>query len=105
MSIKIGINGFGRIGRMVLRSIIENKRKDIEVIAINNRGNAEVSSFLLEHDTIHGLLKNKVSYSEQSIKIDEKKINMIIASIFFDIYFFLFESVIPAIINIAPQIW
>ena len=54
MAIKIGINGFGRIGRMVLRSIIENKRKDIEVVAINNRSNAEVSSFLLAHDTIHG---------------------------------------------------
>ena len=40
MDIKIGINGFGRIGRMVLRSIIENKRKDIEVVAINNRSNA-----------------------------------------------------------------
>ena len=59
MTIKIGINGFGRIGRMVLRSIIENNRKDIEVVAINNRGNAEVSSFLLAHDTIHGSLKNK----------------------------------------------
>ena len=51
MTVKIGINGFGRIGRMVLRSIIENKRKDIEVVAINNKGNSEVSSFLLKHDT------------------------------------------------------
>jgi len=77
MTIKIGINGFGRIGRMTLRSIIEYKRKDIEVVAINNRGNAEVSSFLLANDTIHGPLNNKVSYSGKSIKIDGKKINMI----------------------------
>ncbi len=77
MTIKIGINGFGRIGRMVLRSIIENNRKDIEVVAINNRGNAEVSSFLLTHDTIHGSLKNKITYSDQTISIDGKKINMI----------------------------
>jgi glyceraldehyde 3-phosphate dehydrogenase len=77
MTIKIGINGFGRIGRMTLRSIIENNRKDIEVVAINNRGNAEVSSFLLEHDTIHGQLKNKISHSNQSISIDGGKINMI----------------------------
>ena len=77
MTIKIGINGFGRIGRMVLRSIIENKRKDIEVVAINNRSNAEISSFLLTHDTIHGSLKNKINYSDKSISIDEKKINMI----------------------------
>ena len=77
MTIKIGINGFGRIGRMVLRSIIESKRKDIEVVAINNRSNAEISSFLLTHDTIHGSLKNKINYSDKSISIDEKKINMI----------------------------
>ena len=60
MTIKIGINGFGRIGRMTLRSIIENNRKDIEVVAINNKSNAEISSFLLKHDTIHGPLKNKI---------------------------------------------
>ena len=72
MALKIGINGFGRIGRMVLRSIIENNRKDIEVVAINNRGNAEVSSFLLKHDTIHGKLKNKISHSNQ-LKLMEKK--------------------------------
>ena len=77
MSIKIGINGFGRIGRMTLRSIIENNRKDIEVVAINNKGNAELSSFLLTYDTVHGSLKNKISHSEQSISIDGKKINMI----------------------------
>ena len=59
MTIKVGINGFGRIGRMILRSVIENDRKDIEVVAINNRGNNEVSSFLLKHDTIHGQLKAK----------------------------------------------
>ena len=76
MTIKIGINGFGRIGRMVLRSIIENNRKDIEVVAINNRGNAEVSSFLLTHDTIHGSLKNKITHSSQAISVDGGKINM-----------------------------
>jgi len=76
MTIKLGINGFGRIGRMTLRSIIESNRKDIEVVAINNRGNAEVSSFLLAHDTIHGSLKNEISHSGQSISVDGKKINM-----------------------------
>ena len=76
MSIKIGINGFGRIGRMVLRSIIEDNRKDLEVVAINNRGNSEISSFLLKHDTIHGQLKNKINYEDSSISIDNKKIEM-----------------------------
>ena len=77
MTLKIGINGFGRIGRMVLRSIIENNRKDLEIVAINNRANAEVSSFLLKHDTIHGELKAKINHSEKSIEINEKKISMI----------------------------
>ena len=85
MTIKIGINGFGRIGRMTLRSIIESGRKDIEVVAINNRGNAEISSFLLTHDTIHGSLKNKINHSDKSISIDEKKINMIQESEILDI--------------------
>jgi len=77
MSLKVGINGFGRIGRMILRSIIENNRKDIEVVAINNRGSSEISSFLLKHDTIHGKLKAKVSYTEKAIEINGKKIGII----------------------------
>ena len=77
MTLKVGINGFGRIGRMALRSIIEQNRKDLEVVAINNKGNAEISSFLLANDTIHGKLKSKINHSEKSINIDGKKINMI----------------------------
>ena len=77
MTLKVGINGFGRIGRMILRSIIENNRQDIDVVAINNRSNSEVSSFLLKHDTVHGKLKAKISHSDKAIEIDGKKINMI----------------------------
>ena len=77
MALKVGINGFGRIGRMVLRSIIENNRKDLEIVAINNRGSNEVSSFLLKHDTIHGKLKARINHSDKSIEINEKKIDMI----------------------------
>ena len=77
MALKVGINGFGRIGRMVLRSIIENNRKDLEIVAINNRGNNEVSSFLLKHDTIHGELKARINHSDKSIEINGKKIDMI----------------------------
>ena len=77
MAIRIGINGFGRIGRMVLRSVIENNRKELEVVAINNKGNTEVTSFLLKHDTIHGKLKTKISHSEKTIEINGKKISMI----------------------------
>ena len=77
MSIKIGINGFGRIGRMVLRSIIENNIKDLEVVAINNRSSSETSSFLLKHDTIHGELKAKINCSDNAIEINGKKISII----------------------------
>ena len=76
MAIKIGINGFGRIGRMVLRSIIENNRKDIDVVAINNRAKSEISNFLLKHDTVHGKFKAKLNYSDQSLEINGKKIAM-----------------------------
>ena len=76
MATKIGINGFGRIGRMVLRSIIENNRKDVEVVAINNRAKSEVSNFLLKHDTVHGKFKAKLNYSDQSLDVNGKKIAM-----------------------------
>ena len=76
MAIKIGINGFGRIGRMVLRSIIENNRKDIEVVAINNKSNSEISSFLLKYDSVHGELKAKINHLEKAIEIDGKKISL-----------------------------
>ena len=76
MALKVGINGFGRIGRMALRSIIDQNRKDLEVVAINNKSNSEISSFLLANDTIHGKLKSKVNHSEKTITIDGRKINM-----------------------------
>ena len=74
MAIKVGINGLGRIGRMALRSVIESNRKDLEVVAINNRANSKISSFLLKHDTIHGELKAQITHSENEIKINGKKI-------------------------------
>ena len=76
MTLKVGINGFGRIGRMALRSIIENNRKNLKVVAINNRGNTEISSFLLKHDTVHGKLESKINHTEKSIEINGKKIDM-----------------------------
>ena len=76
MTIKVGINGLGRIGRMVIRSIIENNRKDIEVVAINNKSNSEISSFLLKYDSVHGELKAKINHLEKAIEIDGKKISL-----------------------------
>ena len=62
MTVKIGINGLGRIGRMVVRAIIENKYKNIEIKHINNRSSSEVSALLLKYDSVHGKFKSKVIY-------------------------------------------
>jgi len=75
MTLKIGINGLGRIGRMVIRSIIENKNKNIEIKHINNRSNSEISSSLLKHDSIHGKFNAKIKFDSKSITIDKKKIS------------------------------
>ena len=75
MTIKVGINGLGRIGRMILRAIIENKDKSIEIKHINNRSNSEVSSLLLKHDSIHGKLKADLKFDNKSIILNNKKIS------------------------------
>ena len=74
MGIKIGINGLGRIGRMVIRSIIENKNKKIEVKHINNKANSETSALLLKYDSIHGKFDANINYDEKNIIINKKKI-------------------------------
>ena len=75
MTIKVGINGLGRIGRMIVRAITENKYKDIEIKHINNRSNSEVSSLLLKHDSIHGKLKEDLKFDKNSIILNNKKIS------------------------------
>ena len=74
MSVKIGINGLGRIGRMVIRSIFENKYKNLEIKHINNRSNSEISSSLLKYDSVHGKFKSKINFDKNNIFIDGKKI-------------------------------
>ena len=74
MTVKIGINGLGRIGRMVVRAIIENKYKNIEIKHINNRSSSEVSASLLKYDSVHGQLKSKVNFDKNNIILNGKKI-------------------------------
>ena len=74
MGINVAISGFGRIGRLVLRSIIENKRKDINIVAINDLAPVETNAFLLSYDSIHGPLKEKVNIKNEKIIIGNKKI-------------------------------
>ena len=75
MTIKIGINGFGRIGRMVVRSIIENNNSNIKIQHINSRSNAETASLLLKYDSIHGKFKCKIKYDKKYLTLSGKKIS------------------------------
>ena len=74
MGIKIGINGLGRIGRMIIRSIVETKNKNIEIKHINNKANSETSTLLLKYDSIHGKFDANINYNEKNIIINKKKI-------------------------------
>jgi len=75
MTVKIGINGMGRIGRMIVRSIIENKNKNIEIKYINNRTNSETCSSLLKYDSIHGKFNAQIDFDENHIIINKNKIS------------------------------
>ena len=74
MKIKIGINGMGRIGRMILRSIYEGNKK-IEIVHINNRTNSETCSTLLKYDSIHGKFKDDISFDEKNLIVNKSKIS------------------------------
>ena len=76
MSLKVGINGFGRIGRLTLRSILEHGRDDIEVVAINDLGPVETNAHLLKYDTLHGRLPMEVSTGEGSMSVGGKTIDV-----------------------------
>jgi glyceraldehyde 3-phosphate dehydrogenase len=69
MAVKVAINGFGRIGRNVLRAIIESGRTDIEVVAINDLGPVETNAHLLRFDSVHGRFPATVTTSADSIDV------------------------------------
>ena len=75
MTIKIGINGLGRIGRMVIRSIFENNKKNIEIKHINNRTDLKNCSQLLKYDSIHGKFNADIKFNEKNLFINNKKIS------------------------------
>ena len=75
MTIKIGINGFGRIGRNVLRSALQNFA-DIEVVAINDLLEPEYLSYMLQYDSVHGRFKGDVSVEGNTLVVNGKKIRL-----------------------------
>ena len=74
MAIRVAINGFGRIGRLVLRAIFESKRRDIQVVAINDLGSAEANAHLLKYDTVHGVFPFDVKVKGNTLMIGRNAI-------------------------------
>ncbi|ROU04130.1 type I glyceraldehyde-3-phosphate dehydrogenase [Histidinibacterium lentulum] len=69
MAVKVAINGFGRIGRNVLRAIIESGRTDVEVVAINDLGPVETNAHLIRYDSVHGRFPGEVKTTEDTIDV------------------------------------
>src|ERR671929_2108406 len=76
MTVKVAINGFGRIGRNVLRAIKEAGRTDIEVVALNDLGPVETNAHLLRFDSVHGRFPGKVTVEGDSISLGNGKIKV-----------------------------
>jgi len=77
MAVRVGVNGFGRIGRLVLRAAMEAKRKDIVFVAVNDLGSAEANAHLLAHDSVHGPFPGKVSATRNAIKIGGQTVRVL----------------------------
>ena len=73
--IKIGINGMGRIGRMIVRAIIESNNKNLIIKHINNRTNSEACASLLKYDSIHGKFNAELNFNENQLVINKNKIS------------------------------
>ncbi len=74
MTIKVAINGFGRIGRLVLRALHEQSRDDLEVVAINDLGSVEANAQLLKYDSVHGRFRGDIAIGESWMDIGRGKI-------------------------------
>jgi glyceraldehyde 3-phosphate dehydrogenase len=75
MTINVGINGMGRIGRMVIRAIIESQNKNIKIRHINNRSNLEASCALIKYDSVHGKFNADLNYDKNHLIINNNKIS------------------------------
>ena len=76
MATRIAINGFGRIGRLVLRALIEADRDDVEVVSVNSPGASEVMAHLLEFDSTHGHFDHTITYGEDWMDVGKGKMSI-----------------------------
>ncbi len=78
MSIKVGINGYGRIGRNILRALYESGRqKEIQIVAINDLGDAQTNAYLTRNDTVHGRFRGEVSVDGDSMVVNGDRIRVL----------------------------
>lgn len=77
MAIKIAINGFGRIGRLALRSIVETGRKGVDVVAINDLGPVETNAHLVQYDSVHGRFPHEVKVRNDTIDVGQGPIKVL----------------------------
>ncbi|MCQ2136658.1 MAG: glyceraldehyde 3-phosphate dehydrogenase N-terminal domain-containing protein, partial [Bacteroidales bacterium] len=74
--IKLGINGFGRIGRMVFRAAFENFSQDIQVVGINDLLDADYLAYMLRYDSVHGQFNHEIKVEENFLIVDGQKIQV-----------------------------
>ena len=76
MAVRVALNGFGRIGRMVLRALLESKAHDIEIVAINDLGSGESNAHLLKYDSVHGTISDDILFSNDELTVGNRKIKI-----------------------------
>ncbi len=76
MAVRVAVNGFGRIGRLILRAIIESKRNDLVVVAVNDLGPVETNAHLLRYDSVHGRFPGEVRVDGDTMIVDGHKIRV-----------------------------
>ena len=74
--VKVGINGFGRIGRLILRAILENYKNKIQVVAINDLGSIEINAHLIKYDSTHGIINEEIQTKKDGFKIGDQEIKV-----------------------------
>jgi glyceraldehyde 3-phosphate dehydrogenase len=77
MAVRVAVNGFGRIGRLVVRALFESQRNDVDVVAINDLGSVEANAYLLRHDSVHGKFPMPVKTGKDTIDLGRGPIKVL----------------------------
>src|SRR5512132_951910 len=77
MAVRVGINGFGRIGRLALRAAMEDRRNDVEFVAVNDLGDVKTNAHLLKYDSVHGTFPGEIKSDDKSITVNGHKVEVL----------------------------